>query len=153
MGIIQLCNSVIWELQVYNLRGIIRIKQIDNSQFTVTLDSILEKISFFINHLQPHLLPSPIQAVLWRYKFSQLKGSSDDGKSKIKFLFQNQDNKAIEAKVTNLSDSSEISQYRYHICIMFSQPLSSDTNVNNDILYCAFIHLLLYQNIDIFTFQ
>lgn len=39
------------------------------------------------------------QAVLWRYKFSQLKGSSDDGKSKIKFLFQNQDSKSIEAKV------------------------------------------------------
>lgn len=42
------------------------------------------------------------QAVLWRYKFSQLKGSSDDGKSKIKFLFQNQDSKSIEAKVTDL---------------------------------------------------
>ena len=46
------------------------------------------------------LLLSHLQAVLWRYKFSQLKGSSDDGKSKIKFLFQNQDSKAIEAKVT-----------------------------------------------------
>lgn len=42
---------------------------------------------------------STFQAVLWRYKFSQLKGSSDDGKSKIKFLFQNQDSKSIEAKV------------------------------------------------------
>ena len=40
-----------------------------------------------------------LQAVLWRYKFSQLKGSSDDGKSKIKFLFQNPDTKQIEAKV------------------------------------------------------
>uniref|UniRef100_A0A8D0Q365 Syntrophin gamma 1 n=1 Tax=Sus scrofa TaxID=9823 RepID=A0A8D0Q365_PIG len=39
------------------------------------------------------------KAVLWRYKFSQLKGSSDDGKSKIKFLFQNPDTKQIEAKV------------------------------------------------------
>lgn len=39
--------------------------------------------------------------MLWRYKFSQLKGSSDDGKSKIKFLFQNQDSKSIEAKVIN----------------------------------------------------
>lgn len=41
-----------------------------------------------------------LQAVLWRYKFSQLKGSSDDGKSKIKFLFQNQESKSIEAKVS-----------------------------------------------------
>ncbi|XP_066482413.1 gamma-1-syntrophin isoform X4 [Tiliqua scincoides] len=39
-----------------------------------------------------------LKAVLWRYKFSQLKGSSDDGKSKIKFLFQNPDTKQIEAK-------------------------------------------------------
>lgn len=42
------------------------------------------------------------QAVLWRYKFSQLKGSSDDGKSKIKFLFQNIESKSIEAKVINM---------------------------------------------------
>lgn len=40
---------------------------------------------------------------MWRYKFSQLKGSSDDGKSKIKFLFQNPDTKLIEAKVTDVA--------------------------------------------------
>uniref|UniRef100_A0A8C3I5C9 Gamma-1-syntrophin n=1 Tax=Chrysemys picta bellii TaxID=8478 RepID=A0A8C3I5C9_CHRPI len=45
-----------------------------------------------------------IQAVLWRYKFSQLKGSSDDGKSKIKFLFQNPDTKQIEAKELEFSN-------------------------------------------------
>ncbi|XP_043921428.1 gamma-1-syntrophin [Protopterus annectens] len=44
------------------------------------------------------------KAVLWRYKFSQLKGSSDDGKSKIKFLFQNLDNKQIEAKELEFSN-------------------------------------------------
>ncbi|KAJ8333421.1 hypothetical protein SKAU_G00414290 [Synaphobranchus kaupii] len=44
------------------------------------------------------------KAVLWRYKFSQLKGSSDDGKSKIKFLFQNQDTKLIEAKELEFSN-------------------------------------------------
>uniref|UniRef100_A0A3Q2ZM22 Syntrophin gamma 1 n=1 Tax=Hippocampus comes TaxID=109280 RepID=A0A3Q2ZM22_HIPCM len=44
------------------------------------------------------------KAVLWRYKFSQLKGSSDDGKSKIKFLFQNQDSKSIEAKELEFSN-------------------------------------------------
>ncbi|XP_071660230.1 gamma-1-syntrophin isoform X5 [Patagioenas fasciata] len=44
------------------------------------------------------------KAVLWRYKFSQLKGSSDDGKSKIKFLFQNQDTKQIEAKELEFSN-------------------------------------------------
>ncbi|KTF81562.1 hypothetical protein cypCar_00025109 [Cyprinus carpio] len=44
------------------------------------------------------------KAVLWRYKFSQLKGSSDDGKSKIKFLFQNPDTKLIEAKELEFSN-------------------------------------------------
>ncbi|EPY76330.1 gamma-1-syntrophin [Camelus ferus] len=44
------------------------------------------------------------KAVLWRYKFSQLKGSSDDGKSKIKFLFQNSDTKQIEAKELEFSN-------------------------------------------------
>ncbi|XP_062848355.1 gamma-1-syntrophin [Trichomycterus rosablanca] len=44
------------------------------------------------------------KAVLWRYKFSQLKGSSDDGKSKIKFLFQNSDTKLIEAKELEFSN-------------------------------------------------
>uniref|UniRef100_A0A8I5U0Q0 Syntrophin gamma 1 n=1 Tax=Pongo abelii TaxID=9601 RepID=A0A8I5U0Q0_PONAB len=44
------------------------------------------------------------KAVLWRYKFSHLKGSSDDGKSKIKFLFQNPDTKQIEAKELEFSN-------------------------------------------------
>uniref|UniRef100_A0A4W5Q341 Syntrophin, gamma 2 n=1 Tax=Hucho hucho TaxID=62062 RepID=A0A4W5Q341_9TELE len=35
---------------------------------------------------------------LWRYKFSQLKGSSDDGKTRVKLLFKNADNKQIEMK-------------------------------------------------------
>ncbi|XP_076835125.1 gamma-2-syntrophin isoform X2 [Brachyhypopomus gauderio] len=36
--------------------------------------------------------------IIWRYKFSQLKGSSDDGKTRVKLLFQNSDNKQIEMK-------------------------------------------------------
>ncbi|XP_026858254.2 gamma-2-syntrophin [Electrophorus electricus] len=36
--------------------------------------------------------------VIWRYKFSQLKGSSDDGKTRVKLLFQNSENKQIEMK-------------------------------------------------------
>lgn len=43
--------------------------------------------------------PSPLQTVLWRYKFSQLKGSSDDGKTRVKLLFKNADSKQIEMKV------------------------------------------------------
>ncbi|XP_031435889.1 gamma-2-syntrophin isoform X2 [Clupea harengus] len=36
--------------------------------------------------------------ILWRYKFSQLKGSSDDGKTRVKLLFQNSESKQIEMK-------------------------------------------------------
>nr|XP_055028719.1 gamma-2-syntrophin [Misgurnus anguillicaudatus] len=35
---------------------------------------------------------------IWKYKFSQLKGSSDDGKTRVKLLFQNSENKQIEMK-------------------------------------------------------
>uniref|UniRef100_A0A8C2T6T9 Syntrophin gamma 2 n=1 Tax=Coturnix japonica TaxID=93934 RepID=A0A8C2T6T9_COTJA len=42
---------------------------------------------------------SKTKNVLWRYKFSQLKGSSDDGKTKVKLLFQNPDTKQIETKM------------------------------------------------------
>uniref|UniRef100_A0AAY4C9E4 Syntrophin C-terminal PH domain-containing protein n=1 Tax=Denticeps clupeoides TaxID=299321 RepID=A0AAY4C9E4_9TELE len=38
-----------------------------------------------------------ISKVSW-YKFSQLKGSSDDGKTRVKLLFQNSENKQIEMK-------------------------------------------------------
>ncbi|KAI3367910.1 hypothetical protein L3Q82_026737, partial [Scortum barcoo] len=38
------------------------------------------------------------KTVLWRYKFSQLKGSSDDGKTRVKLLFKNTESKQIEMK-------------------------------------------------------
>ncbi|CAO1303474.1 unnamed protein product [Diamesa hyperborea] len=36
--------------------------------------------------------------VVWQYKFSQLRGSSDDGKSKLKLHFQDQETRSIETK-------------------------------------------------------
>ncbi|XP_017657989.1 gamma-2-syntrophin isoform X3 [Nannospalax galili] len=42
--------------------------------------------------------------VLWRFKFSQLKGSSDDGKTRVKLLFQNLDTKQIEMKELEFQD-------------------------------------------------
>nr|XP_057946312.1 gamma-2-syntrophin-like isoform X1 [Doryrhamphus excisus] len=36
--------------------------------------------------------------LLWRYKFSQLKGSSDDGKTRVKLLFKNAESKQIDMK-------------------------------------------------------
>ncbi|XP_064809255.1 gamma-2-syntrophin-like [Oncorhynchus masou masou] len=41
---------------------------------------------------------SSSKKILWRYKFSQLKGSSDDGKTRVKLLFKNSENKQIEMK-------------------------------------------------------
>uniref|UniRef100_A0A7N6AXE6 Syntrophin C-terminal PH domain-containing protein n=1 Tax=Anabas testudineus TaxID=64144 RepID=A0A7N6AXE6_ANATE len=38
------------------------------------------------------------KTILWRYKFSQLKGSSDDGKTRVKLLFKNAESKQIEMK-------------------------------------------------------
>lgn len=43
---------------------------------------------------------------LWQYKFSQLRGSSDDGKSKLKLHFQDTESRAIETKVGNAFTSS-----------------------------------------------
>lgn len=44
-----------------------------------------------------------IGEVAWRYKFSQLRGSSDDGKSRLKLHFQELDSIAIETKVRKIS--------------------------------------------------
>uniref|UniRef100_A0A3P9BK53 Syntrophin, gamma 2 n=1 Tax=Maylandia zebra TaxID=106582 RepID=A0A3P9BK53_9CICH len=41
---------------------------------------------------------STSKTILWRYKFSQLKGSSDDGKTRVKLLFKNPESKQIEMK-------------------------------------------------------
>ncbi|XP_050314379.1 gamma-1-syntrophin [Anthonomus grandis grandis] len=38
------------------------------------------------------------KTIIWQYKFSQLRGSSDDGKSKLKLHFQDIETKAIETK-------------------------------------------------------
>ncbi|XP_065535249.1 gamma-2-syntrophin isoform X5 [Lathamus discolor] len=46
--------------------------------------------------------------VLWRFKFSQLKGSSDDGKTKVKLLFQNLDTKQIETKELEFQDLTAV---------------------------------------------
>ncbi|KAL1115654.1 hypothetical protein AAG570_005944 [Ranatra chinensis] len=44
------------------------------------------------------LYDTSTRSYTWQYKFSQLRGSSDDGKSKLKLHFQDSDTKAIETK-------------------------------------------------------
>lgn len=47
-----------------------------------------------------HESGSEPNAMAWQYKFSQLRGSSDDGKSKLKLHFQDQETRSIETKVS-----------------------------------------------------
>uniref|UniRef100_A0A8C5MTG9 Syntrophin gamma 2 n=1 Tax=Leptobrachium leishanense TaxID=445787 RepID=A0A8C5MTG9_9ANUR len=46
--------------------------------------------------------------IIWRFKFSQLKGSSDDGKTRVKLLFQNSDTKQIEMKELEFPDVTAV---------------------------------------------
>lgn len=45
------------------------------------------------------LTEGPDATIVWHYKFSQLRGSSDDAKSKMKLHFQGADSRGIETKV------------------------------------------------------
>lgn len=45
------------------------------------------------------LYDSENKTYLWKYKFSQLKGSSDDGKARLKLHFQETDTRLIDTKV------------------------------------------------------
>uniref|UniRef100_A0A803STQ0 Syntrophin gamma 2 n=1 Tax=Anolis carolinensis TaxID=28377 RepID=A0A803STQ0_ANOCA len=51
---------------------------------------------------------SKTKNVLWRFKFSQLKGSSDDGKTRVKLLFQNTETKQIETKELEFQDLTAV---------------------------------------------
>uniref|UniRef100_A0A8D0HL16 Syntrophin gamma 2 n=1 Tax=Sphenodon punctatus TaxID=8508 RepID=A0A8D0HL16_SPHPU len=51
---------------------------------------------------------SKTKNVLWRFKFSQLKGSSDDGKTRVKLLFQNLETKQIEMKELEFQDLTAV---------------------------------------------
>ncbi|KAM4866877.1 gamma-2-syntrophin [Thomomys bottae] len=51
---------------------------------------------------------SETKNVLWRFKFSQLKGSSDDGKTRVKLLFRDLDTKQIEMKELEFQDPTSV---------------------------------------------
>ncbi|KAM8776663.1 gamma-2-syntrophin isoform 2-T2 [Rhynchonycteris naso] len=51
---------------------------------------------------------SKTKTILWRFKFSQLKGSSDDGKARVKLLFQNLDTRQIETKELEFQDLTAV---------------------------------------------
>ncbi|XP_016054685.1 PREDICTED: gamma-2-syntrophin [Miniopterus natalensis] len=51
---------------------------------------------------------SRTQGALWRFRFSQLKGSSDDGKGRLKLLFQDLDTRQIETKELEFQDLAAV---------------------------------------------
>ncbi|XP_072625048.1 gamma-2-syntrophin [Canis lupus baileyi] len=51
---------------------------------------------------------SKTKNVLWRFKFSQLKGSSDDGNTRVKLLFQHLNSRQIEVKELEFQDLTAV---------------------------------------------
>uniref|UniRef100_A0A8D0BY12 Gamma-1-syntrophin n=1 Tax=Salvator merianae TaxID=96440 RepID=A0A8D0BY12_SALMN len=90
------CDLILWE-KAFQSATFLEVERIQCKTYACVLESHLMglTIDFGMGFV---CFDAATKAVLWRYKFSQLKGSSDDGKSKIKFLFQNPDTKQIEAK-------------------------------------------------------
>uniref|UniRef100_A0A9L0IK66 Syntrophin gamma 1 n=1 Tax=Equus asinus TaxID=9793 RepID=A0A9L0IK66_EQUAS len=96
------CDLVQWE-RAFQTATFLEVERIQCKTYACVLESHLMglTIDFSTGFI---CFDAATKAVLWRYKFSQLKGSSDDGKSKIKFLFQNPDTKQIEAKELEFSN-------------------------------------------------
>ncbi|XP_061878514.1 gamma-1-syntrophin isoform X2 [Entelurus aequoreus] len=93
---------LVWE-KAFQMATFLEVERIQCKTYTCIMESHLMglTVDFSMGFV---CFDAASKAVLWRYKFSQLKGSSDDGKSKIKFLFQNQDSKSIEAKELEFSN-------------------------------------------------
>uniref|UniRef100_G1TBW4 Syntrophin gamma 1 n=1 Tax=Oryctolagus cuniculus TaxID=9986 RepID=G1TBW4_RABIT len=96
------CDLAQWE-RAFQTATFLEVERIQCKTYACVLESHLMglTIDFSTGFI---CFDAATKAVLWRYKFSQLKGSSDDGKSKIKFLFQNSDTKQIEAKELEFSN-------------------------------------------------
>ncbi|XP_031419063.1 gamma-1-syntrophin isoform X2 [Clupea harengus] len=96
------CELLVWE-KAFQMATFLEVERIQCKTYACIMESHLMglTVDFGMGFV---CFDAASKAVLWRYKFSQLKGSSDDGKSKIKFLFQNQDTKLIEAKELEFSN-------------------------------------------------
>ncbi|KAM8915946.1 gamma-2-syntrophin [Spinachia spinachia] len=79
-------RAVFWEVQRIRSKSYMCSSQGNVLSFTVDFGS-----GFTCSE-------GPSKTALWRYKFSQLKGSSDDGKTRVKLLFKNAESNQIEMK-------------------------------------------------------
>ncbi|GCC25883.1 hypothetical protein chiPu_0004295 [Chiloscyllium punctatum] len=93
---------ILWE-KAFQMATFLEVERIQCKTYACVLESHLMGLTIDFN-MGFVCFDAASKIVLWRYKFSQLKGSSDDGKSKIKFLFQNIDTKQIEAKELEFSN-------------------------------------------------
>lgn len=73
-------------------------KHFQNKTFTVSCNGKTAGLTLDWN-LGFSLHEGDSKAAVWQYKFSQLRGSSDDGKSKLKLHFQDSESRAIDTKV------------------------------------------------------
>nr|KAF6308489.1 syntrophin gamma 2 [Myotis myotis] len=51
---------------------------------------------------------SRTQTILWSFRFSQLRGSSDDGKARLKLLFQHLHTRQVETKELEFQDLTAV---------------------------------------------
>ncbi|XP_065165944.1 gamma-1-syntrophin isoform X2 [Atheta coriaria] len=73
------------------------VMKLGNKTFTVSYNGKTAGLTLDWNH-GFSLHETDVKTPLWQFKFSQLRGSSDDGKSKLKLHFQDIDTRAIETK-------------------------------------------------------
>lgn len=84
--------------------------------------------------------------MLWRFKFSQLKGSSDDGKTKVKLLFQNLDTKQIETKVSDILLLSLVKN-EMELSISFTAALANgELQITVYLFFSLFFYLFICRN-------
>lgn len=80
------------------------------------------------------LTESAESTTIWNFKFSQLRGSSDDGKSKLKLHFQDVETRAIETKVS----LSDVKLFCYFIFFLYFSPcLHRSSNAKHFRAYCS----------------
>jgi hypothetical protein len=90
-------------------------------------------------HMGFALYDTESKAYSWKYKFSQLKGSSDDGKCKLKLHFQNAETKIIETKVS-IPFHRCIAHITYDFVMSVcdrSKEFSVYHNIQHDSIFCA----------------
>lgn len=95
---LHICDEIGSMFFVFVLFGCSKQIFFQNKTFTVSCNGKTAGLTLDWN-LGFSLHEGDSKTPMWQYKFSQLRGSSDDGKSKLKLHFQDTESRAIETKV------------------------------------------------------